>query len=937
MTKLATWNLCLGLKKKKDYVLDILRREKIDICCLQEIEIASDFPVVALSSQDYIFESETNDVKSRTGVYIRSNINYERRRDLEGSNNGIIIIDFHSHKQYRLVNLYRVFNPQNGRTQIENFQAQLDIIQNAMSNDSNKNVLITGDFNLDDSKRYSLNYHNHNLFSKLHEKFDPLGLVQLVNFPTWERRVDNVIKNSILDHLYVKDCMLISNISPVSTEIGDHLLVTFSLIGQPINPKTSLKRSWINYSKEALLAELSEVNFNLGEGSVQSLWNCFENLLIPIVDKLIPIVPFSQNCSVSSQKPPKFIKNKINLRNRLLKQFKITKDITLKTRLKNLNYEIRSHFEQNKRKRVRIGILPGNSKSLWTSVKIAKDLNIQKIPEKMKLNGADVDNADIPDKFASFFKDKITNYVNESRIDNNVYNGTRKVNEPDVNFMSEIYVKEAIMSIKTKNCEGYDRIPQRILTDGIDLLLKPLSSLFDKIYNTKELPEQWLISKIIPVFKKNTLSEISNYRPIANLCSTTKIFEKLILQRLHQIESQNFIDLTNKSQHGFKKNRSTNSASLILQSVLARSLDENNYALMASLDLSAAFDLVNVELLIIRLRRIGLPDDVISLVRNWLSLRYYYVSVDGASSIFHELRVGTVQGSILGPILYAMFVCPLFDLAKMSKFADDNFVIKCNKFLPALINDMKQTLEMIIKWLKDSGLKINELKTDLCLFHRADNQRIEININGSLITSNLTINVLGVIFDSKLQWGPQIENVIKKANKAKHAIQLIRKFFNKAELSTLLTSNFYSILYYNCDVWLIPSLKPQLKQHLLSASAKALTICTPNYNNMMSFEQIHVINKRATPNQMLLYKHSLLLHKIWNDPIYSKDWLDLNFQQNFNERRTKVMIFDTSQRKIGKNLSTNRLKIINGLIEHEWLNLSMNSFKIKCKILFLNT
>ena len=145
---------------------------------------------------------------------------------------------------------------------------------------------------------------------------------------------------------------------------------------------------------------------------------------------------------------------------------------------------------------------------------------------------------------------------------------------------------------------------------------------------------------------------------------------------------------------------------------------------------------------------------------------------------------------------------------------------------------------------------------------------------------------------------------IKKANKAKHAIHLIRKFFNKAELSTLLTSNFYSILYYNCDVWLIPSLKPQLKQHLLSASAKALSLCTPNYNNMMSFEQIHAINKRATPNQMLLYKHSLLLHKIWNDPIYSMDWLDLNFRQNFNESRTKVMIFDTSRRKIGKNLST---------------------------------
>ena len=273
---------------------------------------------------------------------------------------------------------------------------------------------------------------------------------------------------------------------------------------------------------------------------------------------------------------------------------------------------------------------------------------------------------------------------------------------------------------------------------------------------------------------------------------------------------------------------------------------------MASLDLSAAFDVVNVELLLLRLQRIGLPNDVISLIGNWLSLRYFYVSVDGNSSVIHELSVGTVQGSILGPILYAMFVSPLFDLAKMTKFADDNFIIKFNKCITQLIDDMKFTLEMIIKWLKDSGLKVNDTKTELCLFHRANTQPIQIEINGSLILSKLNINVLGVIFDSKLQWGPQVESAIKKSNKAKHAIMLIRKYFNKTELSTLLTSNYYSILYYNCDVWLIPSLKPQLKQLLLSASAKALNICTPNYNNVMSYDQIHAMNNRATPKQMMI-------------------------------------------------------------------------------------
>ena len=107
------------------------------------------------------------------------------------------------------------------------------------------------------------------------------------------------------------------------------------------------------------------------------------------------------------------------------------------------------------------------------------------------------------------------------------------------------------------------------------------------------------------------------------------------------------------------------------------------------------------------------------------------------------------------------------------------------------------------------------------------------------------------------------------------------KFFTKAELNILLTSNFYSILYYNSDVWLIPSLKPQLKQQILAASATALMLSTPNYHTLMSYEQIHAINKRATPKQILLYKHSLLLFKVWNDSIYSKEWLALHFQQNF--------------------------------------------------------
>ncbi len=159
--------------------------------------------------------------------------------------------------------------------------------------------------------------------------------------------------------------------------------------------------------------------------------------------------------------------------------------------------------------------------------------------------------------------------------------------------MTEDAVTECLKELKTKNCEGFDRIPMRILKDGALVLGRPLSILFNKIYVTKTIPEQWKIAKIIPLHKKGNKRDLANYRPISNLCSTSKVFEKLILKRLESIAEENNVDLTGEQQHGFKKKRSTITAGLTLQSIISRSLDKDDYLVMSSLDLSAAFDLVN--------------------------------------------------------------------------------------------------------------------------------------------------------------------------------------------------------------------------------------------------------------------------------------------------------------------------------------------------------
>ena len=122
-------------------------------------------------------------------------------------------------------------------------------------------------------------------------------------------------------------------------------------------------------------------------------------------------------------------------------------------------------------------------------------------------------------------------------------------------------------------------------------------------------------------------------------------------------------------------------------------------------------------------------------------------------------------------------------------------------------------------------MQVNEAKTSLCLFYGRDTAPIEIIVNGAIIKSSRTINVLGVLFDQKLQWSEHIALCTSKSSKALTAVRMIKKYFTTKELLQIVTSNVYSILYYNSEIWHLASLKSNLKQKLLSTSAKAISTC----------------------------------------------------------------------------------------------------------------
>ena len=356
---------------------------------------------------------------------------------------------------------------------------------------------------------------------------------------------------------------------------------------------------------------------------------------------------------------------------------------------------------------------------------------------------------------------------------------------------------------------------------------------------------------------------------------------------------------------------------------------------MASIDLSAAFDVVNIGLLIKRLKIVGLPEDVVSLIEIWLKNRLFYVEIDDMVSNLYNIDHGTIQGSILGPILYAIYVSPLFDLTDISNFADDNFALTWSRNKQNAIELMETKLLIVTKWLTGSGLKVNEQKTELCHFYRKDTPPVEIIVNDTMIKSMPEMNVLGVLFDSKLTWANHVSKQINKANKALHAIKLIKKYFNQTEILTLLTSNFFSILYYNSEVWHLPSLKPQIKQLLLSASATALKLSQRKPDPMESFINIHLRSNRATPEKFLVYKHAILLHKLYNNHSPNLEWVDLHYKQTLNPRHSYFNILKNINYKIGNNILTSRLTVLNRKIQLKDLNLSIQSFKVKYKEILL--
>ena len=215
---------------------------------------------------------------------------------------------------------------------------------------------------------------------------------------------------------------------------------------------------------------------------------------------------------------------------------------------------------------------------------------------------------------------------------------------------------------------------------------------------------------------------------------------------------------------------------------------------LASLDLTAAFDVVDRNLLRKRLKIMETPVQLIHLLDDWLSDRSAYCEVKKNNYEFFDVNFGTIQGSVNGPLLFALFISLLADLTTLTTYADDNYLFSSGETeKKALENCIKET-KIAMKWFLNSEFCVNQKKTEVSVFYQNDSRACKAVFGSEKVNVLKNMKILGLIFDSKLNWYHQTVTAIEKANKAKQALRIISRYFSPQKMVKLPTALFYSRL-----------------------------------------------------------------------------------------------------------------------------------------------
>lgn len=759
--------------------------------------------------QGYVTEEN---VKENTGrgmiMYIKNTVQYDLldSRDYSGEVAETQLIKLHAQEPIILCSIYRSPN-----SNTENDE-KINVLLRKLSEE--KIVIVTGDFNYP-AINWELMTNTTAAIDRnfrFVESIKDCFLQQHVNKNTRGRGSDTP---SLLDLVITKQdspAPELDYLAPLGK--SDHCIIQVEF-----NVKIKLRKyqqKRFNYRKGNFTLLRNKLNIEWEERVQDSLgveesWSVIKSLILKTEEECVPQMKTMKGTRRHATPLDIELREKIKKKKRLWNKYTRTKEETdrksyckIRNQVKKLVRREKKLYEQQIAKEAK-----ANPKKFWAYIN-RKTKNSPQIPSLYKdgdtvhknLTESDIEKVE---ELASFFRSVYTRDP-PGRWDLPMGVHQEMSDESDI---SEMEVFEVLKGIKPDKSMGPDQVHPRILTEAKEVLTAPLTALFNKSLNDGKLPTDWKKANIIPIFKKGDRREAANYRPVSLTSVICKIMEKVVRNKLLGHMQEN--NLLSKKQFGFLPGRSTLLQLLLTMEKWVEELESGNDVDIIYLDFQKAFDKVSHSRLLTVLTHYGVGGKYLNWIRDFLDERGQRVCHAGVCSQWNKVLSGVPQGSVLGPILFVIFINSLPEVVAGSDiclFADD---VKLYKGISSIAHhdELQADVNRLASWTQKALLRFNPSKCKSMTIFRTSNTRRRYSLADSVLEFTEQERDLGVIIDSKLSFEA---HMMEKAKKANRILGLIRHTFDYLDKSTFLQlykSLVRPHLEYCNSVW-----QPHLVKHI---------------------------------------------------------------------------------------------------------------------------
>ena len=573
---------------------------------------------------------------------------------------------------------------------------------------------------------------------------------------------------------------------------------------------------------------------------INEVWTRIRDKILEAEGHCVPQISLTSRLRRHVTPLDRNIRKKIKRKKRLWSQFVHSRNQTIHREYCQLRNNIRKLTRQKKKQYEKDIALQASSnpKKFWSYAnrKMSTRENIPKLsisgdPKKKDFTRNEAETANVfGEIFSSVFTQEPDGHWNRVSIIPDM--------EDHLDTSPENVLK-ILADINPSKSPGPDRISPRILKEAKEVLSYPLSYLFTKSLSTGKLPEEWKHANITPIHKKGDRRIALNYRPVSLTSVVCKVMEKVIRQGIlrHMITHQ----LLSTRQHGFISGRSTLLQLLLVLEKWTEALDRGEDIDVVFLDFQKAFDKVPHRRMMDTLRYYGVRGDTGAWIRDFLSGRRQRVMVKGSSSSWRDVLSGIPQGSVLGPILFVLYINSLPDVVSGSEvylFADDVKIFKsivCVQDQITLQND----IDSMYEWTKDSLLVFNPQKCSSMTISKRKPENRCYEINSCRLRVTESERDLGVVVDNKLTFEEHIWSKIKKANTIMGIIRRTYTYLDDKTFLLLYKALVRPHIEYANQIWC-----PFLKKHIdgIENVQRRATRLLPNMSGLTYQERLQRLN-----------------------------------------------------------------------------------------------